>query len=539
MNLLETLAATIAHNSLRASLFIACVLLLRFVLHGRMPARIMHLLWVLAAVRLLLPAAPASGWSVFNLFTPGASVETVAARGWQVRTEPAPRPSVAPSLSTEKALPVHLRESATPFPWLPALWLGGVAIQAALLAGAALTLRRRLRGSAEIREPRVLEAARRCAAETGVRGGLRVFETETVSGPAVAGILRPRVLLPTSLHARLSDEELRFVLLHECLHLRRHDLAAMWLLTIARVIHWFNPFVWLAERMARTDAELACDEAVLRHDEAPEAYGQTLLRLAQSVPRPRPALFGVGIVEGRSDLRIRISRIGNPARRTPVRTVFAALAAGAVVIAFGADEKDVAHPAQKPAATASEEKLESAEPDWAKGWSVVRIAIPSSGNIKHAFVDLKSPEGRAVTLSEGVTSKEGVTLWEVEWTGSPVRAHIVLTHGEQRAELFADAGIVARDDGLTPRSAQIEIEGRFVEVTNAVLEKTPALKLLRDMVSDGDTNRISESPISKIAGALKPKIAEMLIRELGKTKGMDLLSAPRVTTKAGQRAVIE
>ena len=47
--------------------------------------------------------------------------------------------------------------------------------------------------------------------------------------------------------------------------LRRHDFAALWLLTAARVLHWFNPLAWLAARIARGDAELACDETVLRH----------------------------------------------------------------------------------------------------------------------------------------------------------------------------------------------------------------------------------------------------------------------------------
>ena len=46
-------------------------------------------------------------------------------------------------------------------------------------------------------------------------------------------------------------------------------------------VHWYNPLVWCAAILSRSDAELACDEATIRRlGESERAeYGRTLLRL--------------------------------------------------------------------------------------------------------------------------------------------------------------------------------------------------------------------------------------------------------------------
>ena len=52
-----------------------------------------------------------------------------------------------------------------------------------------------------------------------------------------------------------------------------------------RVIHWFNPLVWLMAAAIERDTELACDEASLTQLPQAEhaAYGRTILAAAQRV----------------------------------------------------------------------------------------------------------------------------------------------------------------------------------------------------------------------------------------------------------------
>ena len=112
---------------------------------------------------------------------------------------------------------------------------------------------------------------------------------------------------------QLSDEELRLVVLHELGHLKRRDLFLQGLLVVSQAVHWFNPLVWLAGRLAREDRELACDEFVMAHTShsGGHAYAKTLLRVL-GLSRPgRSMLPAVGILETKNQLKQRILMIQN------------------------------------------------------------------------------------------------------------------------------------------------------------------------------------------------------------------------------------
>jgi TonB family protein len=82
-------------------------------------------------------------------------------------------------------------------------------------------------------------------------------------GPAVAGFLRPRIVLPTDFLQRYNADEQALVLAHERFHLQRGDIHAQALATALRCLFWFNPLVHFAAQRFRFDQELACDADVL------------------------------------------------------------------------------------------------------------------------------------------------------------------------------------------------------------------------------------------------------------------------------------
>ena len=75
--------------------------------------------------------------------------------------------------------------------------------------------------------------------------------TERAMSPAVCGLLRPVILLPQSLVARLSPEQLRAVLLHEWIHLRRGDVWVNCLQALLQIFYWWHPLLWLANARIR------------------------------------------------------------------------------------------------------------------------------------------------------------------------------------------------------------------------------------------------------------------------------------------------
>ena len=107
------------------------------------------------------------------------------------------------------------------------------------------------------------------------------------------------------------------------MHEQRRDLLADAIIHVAVILHWFNPAVWLAARMARHDCELACDEQVL--DALPlsdrNSYGSTLVRIASLANISAPARVSLGAVQFKQQLRHRIQMIIANRSRSRIRTL--------------------------------------------------------------------------------------------------------------------------------------------------------------------------------------------------------------------------
>ena len=81
-------------------------------------------------------------------------------------------------------------------------------------------------------------------------GPVALYVTSGTASPAAMGFFRRRIFLPEE---DCGEEQLRFVLRHELVHLKRRDLWFQLLLCTARGVHWFNPLVWLLARQASAD----------------------------------------------------------------------------------------------------------------------------------------------------------------------------------------------------------------------------------------------------------------------------------------------
>ena len=106
-----------------------------------------------------------------------------------------------------------------------------------------------------------------------------VYFTDPVSGACLVGIFSPYIVLPVI----TSPQDVKNVLVHEICHLKNKDHIWNILRLLCCAIHWFNPLVWLAASMSRTDCELRCDDWVTAlMDEA--EYGNHLFQKTQKEP---------------------------------------------------------------------------------------------------------------------------------------------------------------------------------------------------------------------------------------------------------------
>ena len=121
----------------------------------------------------------------------------------------------------------------------------------------------------------------------GKRDTVRVYVTPDIANPCLYGFFRPAIYLPESLVSgdgggSAAEEEIKQMITHEYVHYRHGDhIWAMFRVFLVSV-YWFNPFLWLAVSCSKKDAELFCDETVIRllGERRRFCYGKMLVRLA-------------------------------------------------------------------------------------------------------------------------------------------------------------------------------------------------------------------------------------------------------------------
>lgn len=108
---------------------------------------------------------------------------------------------------------------------------------------------------------------------------LPVYVSKVLETPCLFGFLHPCIYVTETVAK--DSVVLRHSVYHEMSHYRQGDLFWAILRCVCLTLHWYNPFVWWAAKLSRQDAELACDEATLflLGEEERLAYGKTLIQL--------------------------------------------------------------------------------------------------------------------------------------------------------------------------------------------------------------------------------------------------------------------
>ena len=320
---LESWFQWLMRSTVQVSILVCIVLLVKILLRNRLAPRWHYCLWLLVIVRMVMPAAPQSSFSVFNLIgdttehTIMAPVEEIPQVVYAEETpveEPLTTAEVSEPIAATQAVERE-ETSAFVFPplaeLLPIIWLVGALVLAVYVFAGNFRLWSIIKLKRPVTDSGVLDLLEDCKAQMKIHTPLVVVETDKVSSPALFGFLRPRLLLPEGMLSALNRAQLRHILLHELAHLKRGDIYLGWVVAILQTIHWFNPLVWFGFGRMRMDRELACDNLALSAMgvEEPAEYGRTIVKLLENFSKPKYTPSLAGILEERSQLKRRITMI--------------------------------------------------------------------------------------------------------------------------------------------------------------------------------------------------------------------------------------
>lgn len=261
-----------------------------YLLRGKISARLQYALWLVLLVRLLLPLSVGkTALSVANLLPeaepaaviqaePAAVPPAQAARTpepfapaapVQKPAQPVQRPASTPAQAgTDSAEPEKPAQKPAVSVWkiLIFVWASGAALLGLWFLFCNLRYGRQLRAG-------VLRAI---APKEG-RPAVRL--TRTALSPCLFGLFPPAIYV--TMDCAQDEQLLHHCAEHEYTHYLHRDHIWAVLRGVCLALHWFNPLVWWAAALSRTDAELFCDEDTVRRlgEDARADYGRSLIRM--------------------------------------------------------------------------------------------------------------------------------------------------------------------------------------------------------------------------------------------------------------------
>jgi beta-lactamase regulating signal transducer with metallopeptidase domain len=333
---------TIFLMSLTGSVLTLILFALKPILKNRIPKTAQYILWLVVLVALLVPfsrilslSSPAPVARLHEAINENIKPNSqwwddISQERYQTSFEVLDAPAkVDVMYKSGSAMRWELNKSLFGYPVLyPPLVFAMITLQYAVFT---IKLRRR-------RMAALPEDVAMLAALCDSRKTPRLYRNPLASTPMLIGLFRPAILLPDRVY---TQEQLRFILLHELTHLRRGDMIIRWISVAACAIHCFNPLVWLLRREIDRAQELACDEAVIAglDTSGKQSYGETLLAVAAERKSP---LATLAMSEEKRDLKERLHAIAKSKRATRtvvIASAFLLFAAIGVAVLLGASSK--------------------------------------------------------------------------------------------------------------------------------------------------------------------------------------------------------
>lgn len=261
-----------------------------YLLRGKISARLQYALWLVLLVRLLLPLSVGkTALSVANLLPeaePAAVIQAEPAAVPPAQAARTPEPSAPAAPVQTPAQPVQRpasmpaqAETGSAEPEKSAqkpvvsvrkilifVWASGAVLLGLWFLFCNLRYGRQLRAG-------VLRAI---APKEG-RPAVRL--TRTALSPCLFGLFPPAIYV--TMDCAQDEQLLHHCAEHEYTHYLHRDHIWAVLRGVCLALHWFNPLVWWAAALSRTDAELFCDEDTVRRlgEDVRADYGCSLIRM--------------------------------------------------------------------------------------------------------------------------------------------------------------------------------------------------------------------------------------------------------------------
>lgn len=364
-----------------SSIIILVVLSIRRLCGKYIGQRLKYALWLIIAVKLLIPIPFGNPINVINYFPSenntvvriidtkrSEDISAIATENTQ-QISSANEENEKTSLvnnndaiaKTESIKPtVSIKDKASGVQILKWIWIIGIVFFTAYLLISNIIF------SAKLRRKRKYTGK--------YRDTLPVYITPLVHSPCLFGIIKPAIYLPDDWE--ISEKYKDYILLHEWIHCRHKDMIWSLIRSICLIIYWFHPLVWISYILSKRDCETACDEGVMAElgDDNKSDYCRMLVDICAMLSKgSRNYLLMQELKGGHWEMKTRLSLLLKKSLpMTWMIILVAAISLGAVGCTFGTGtvtdtesyhEKEQLNSMDEPEETVTSISVTEAKPD--------------------------------------------------------------------------------------------------------------------------------------------------------------------------------
>ncbi|WP_020061320.1 M56 family metallopeptidase [Bacillus sp. 123MFChir2] len=276
----------ILESSLMASILVGIILFIKLVLKNKLTPRWQYIVWIIVIFRLLLPSAPESSYSIYNIFLPNreipptVNVSTVNYEKTNVSGKAVTIERGKGSFTQSKS---HHKNYSSVYKIVLYVWLFGVVCFGIFMIVLNKRVYMYIKKQPLITEKRIINLLEHCKRTMSIKRNIPIVVSGNISSPTVLGFIKPRILLSENHMRMLDDDQLRFIFYHELAHVKRKDVGMNCLMNSLLILHWFNPILWYAYYRMREDQEIACDALALTYIDFKQRinYGYTIINLLE------------------------------------------------------------------------------------------------------------------------------------------------------------------------------------------------------------------------------------------------------------------
>lgn len=374
--IIENLFANILSMSTIASIVFLMTILVRKFVKNKVSSSRLCLLWIIFICTLIFPLKFSSPLSIRNFINHNNSSVII---------------DLANSYDFNNSDSTTVGDKSYNY-YIPTVWIAVSVLLTLKDLLIYISILKSVRMRDKVIPQNVVRLLEMCKREMKISDSITCIVQEKIKTPSLFGIFNTKILLSKEI-LELPDDELKFIFIHELSHYKNNHQSLYIVLNALKNIYWFNPFIYVANKIIKQDLEYIADENVLKITNNSKDYSITILKilaLNNKIDYSFPNICGEKIEVERRLKKMKKIRIDTKWSIVLVATIITAMSLITISLATDRENKNIV----------SKENIEIEEKQEDKVMKMIQPLKDASISCKFGKIENKSKE--LVTTHTGI-----------------------------------------------------------------------------------------------------------------------------------------